>query len=173
MTKTHRSSLRLLAVVAVLTFAVSLAGCAETAETPTTPQATSGAMMSGSAETSMMPGASADPDAQVCAQCAGKGPAPVVVGTPKYEDGVQVIEVEVEDGYYTPTQTTVKAAIPITVKFSGNVAGCIGMPEFQELGKKANFVKTGEATVKLDPLVAGTYNYTCGMGRPGGTIIVE
>jgi len=173
MRKPHRSSLRLLALCTVLVFAVVIAGCAGTTESPKTSEAASTTVTSGSAETSMMPGADADPDAQLCAQCAGKGPAPVVVGAATYEDGVQVIRVKVEDGYYTPTQTTVKEAIPIAVMFSGNVAGCIGMPEFKELGKRGNFVNTGEATIELGPLAAGTYEYTCGMGRPGGTIVVE
>jgi len=126
-----------------------------------------------SAETSMMPGASADPDAQTCAECAGKGTAPVVAGTAKDEDGAQVVEIEVENGYYKPNQINVKAGTPVTVKFSGKVAGCIGMPEFKDLGKKADFTKTGEATVELGALAAGTYKFTCGMGRPGGTITAE
>jgi len=125
------------------------------------------------AETNMMPGASADPDAQVCAECAGKGTGPVVVGTAKDEDGVQMIEVEVEDGYYTPNQITVKAGSPVAVKFSGKVAGCIGMPVFKELDIKADFTKTGDTTVDLGTLAAGTYTFTCGMGRPGGTIVAE
>jgi len=174
MPKSYRSPLPILALCAVMVMVLALVGCAKSAESATpAPKAATGAMMAGSTETSMMPGASADPDAQLCALCGGKDPGPVVTGTVKDEDGVQTIEVEVEDGYYTPNTFTVKAGSPVAMKFSGKVAGCIGMPTIKELGKKANFVETGEATLDLGTLAAGTYTLTCGMGRPYGTITAE
>lgn len=173
MLKPNRFRLKSLILCALVGLSLALIGCAKTAESSTMePKPASGAMMA-SGETSMMPGATADPDAQLCAECGGKGTAPVVTGAAKDEDGVQMVEVEVEDGYYKPNQITVKAGSPVAVKFSGKVAGCIGMPEFKELGMKANFVKAGETTVDLGTLAAGTYTFTCGMGRPGGTIVAE
>jgi len=174
MSTSCRNLLRLLVPCSLAILAIALVGCAKTAEsTSAAPTPAKGAMMAGSAQTSMMPGASAAPGAQLCAQCGGKGPGAVVPGTVKDEDGVQMMEVEVEDGYYTPNEFTVKAGSPVAMKFSGKVAGCIGMPTIKELDKKANFVKTGETTLDLGTLAAGTYTLTCGMGRPYGTITAQ
>jgi len=122
---------------------------------------------------SMQASSKTDPNAQKCADCAGKGMAPMVDGTIETVDGVQVIKVGVKDGYYNPNQFVAKANVPIKVVFSGNAAGCLGKPGFKELGKKVDFIESGSETIELGALEAGTYEFMCGMGMTGGKVVVE
>ncbi len=111
--------------------------------------------------------------AQTCANCGGKGMAPMTMGEATQDAGVQVIKVGVRDGYYSPNQFAAKAGTPIKVTFSGKAEGCLGMPKFPSLNKKADFTKTGEATIDLGTLKPGTYEFTCGMDMTGGKIVVQ
>ena len=87
-------------------------------------------------------------------------------------DGVQVVEVGVEDGYYVPNEFTVQAGLPVTVVFSGSAEGCLAEPEFPDLGVKADF-SAGSATMDLGVLEPGSYPFTCSMGVNEGHITVE
>jgi hypothetical protein len=123
------------------------------------------AMMSGGA----LSGASTDP--QTCSACAG-GVAPRVLGEARKVDGVQIVDIGVKNGFYSPNEFTVAAGQPVTVVFSGNAKGCLAMPTFPSLKVKADFT-SGEAAVELGELKAGTYRFTCGMQMPGGKIVVQ
>lgn len=88
------------------------------------------------------------------------------------QDGVQVVEIGLRDGYYAPNQFTVKAGMPVTVVFSGNAEGCLAEPEFADLGVKGDF-SSGTVTLELGVLEPGTYAFTCSMGVNEGTVTVE
>jgi plastocyanin len=122
---------------------------------------------------SMAASSSADPNAQQCADCAGKGMAPMVEGTTTMANGTQVIAIGVKDGYYNPNQFKAAAGSPITVTFSGKTKGCLGKPQFKSLGKNVDFNTSGSATIELGTLQPGTYEFACGMGMTGGKIVVQ
>ena len=119
------------------------------------------------------PVAAATGEPQVCASCWGDGgPDPTVAGEPEVVDGVQVVRVGVEDGYYVPNEFTVEAGLPVTVVFSGPAEGCLAEPEFPDLGVKADF-SDGSATMELGVLAPGSYPFTCSMGVNEGHITVK
>ena len=116
---------------------------------------------------------SPSPEAQICTSCwAGDTPDPQVVGETVVEGGVQILKVGLVGGYYAPNVFTVRAALPVTVVFTGRAEGCLAHPEFPELGVKAD-MSSGTATAALGRLSPGTYSFTCSMGVNEGTITVK
>lgn len=109
---------------------------------------------------------------QTCAECGGKGAPPKVPGAGRIENGVQMIEIRVADGYYAPNAITAKAGVPTKVVFIGKAKGCLAKPMFTSLGKKVDF-SSGSANIDLGSLSPGTYRFTCGMGKNAGTITVR
>ncbi len=117
--------------------------------------------------------AAATGEPQVCASCWGDGgPDPTVAGEAEVVDGVQIVRVGVEGGYYVPNEFTVEAGLPVTVVFSGPAEGCLAEPEFPDLGAKADF-SGGSATMELGALSPGSYPFTCSMGVNEGHITVQ
>jgi hypothetical protein len=107
-----------------------------------------------------------------CPMCNDGAPA-VEKGTATEENGVQVVNVTLKDGYYSPNEITIEAGMPAKLIFTGEAKDCAGKPMIAELNKKADFTQTGEATMDLGTLSAGTYELTCGMGSEGGSLIVQ
>jgi maltose-binding protein MalE len=166
--------------VAGLTFAavLSLAGCAETMSGGSGIKAAPSMSKSGSTSVAMEPtsmkgSSTASPDAQACSACAGKGMAPMVVGTVATMNGMQIVDIGVKNGYYSPNQFEAKAGVPIKVVFSGQAKGCLAKPQFKSLGKGADFTTAGSAAIELGALTPGTYEFACGMGMTGGKIVVK
>jgi hypothetical protein len=117
--------------------------------------------------------ASAGAKPQICASCWGDGgPDPTVGGQAQIENGVQVVRVGLQGGYYVPNEFTVKAGVPVTVVFSGSAKGCLAAPEFPDLGLKGD-LSTGTATLELGTLGPGSYAFTCSMGVNEGHITVQ
>jgi hypothetical protein len=117
--------------------------------------------------------ASAGAKRQICASCWGDGgPDPTVVGQAQVENGVQMVRVGLDGGYYVPNEFTVKADMPVTVVFSGSAEGCLAAPEFPDLGLKGD-LSGGTATVELGTLSRGSYAFTCSMGVNEGHITVQ
>jgi plastocyanin domain-containing protein len=112
---------------------------------------------------------------QTCASCwIDKGaPAPAVPGQTQVTGGVQVLRVDLVEGYYRPNRFTVQAGVPVEVVFTGWAEDCLGHPEFPELGVKGDLSTTGRAVFPLGPLEPGTYTFTCEMGVNEGRITVE
>jgi plastocyanin len=115
----------------------------------------------------------ADPNVQVCGQCNGKGKGKSVAGAAVIKDGVQVVSIAIQGGYYVPNRITVQAGMPVRVVFTGKAKGCIAKPMFKSLGKKADLTGTGVATLELGTLTAGSYGFTCAMGMGDGAIIAQ
>ena len=107
-----------------------------------------------------------------CAMC-NKGAPAVEKGTATEENGVQVVRITLKDGYYSPNEITLKAGMPAKLIFTGEAKDCSGKPKIAELNKQADFTQTGEATMDLGTLSAGTYKLTCGMGSAGGNLVVK
>lgn len=107
-----------------------------------------------------------------CLMCSKGAPA-AEKGTATEENGVQVVNVVLKDGYYSPNEITIKAGIPAKLIFTGEAKDCAGKPKIEQLGKQADFTATGEATMDLGTPSAGTYPLTCGMGSAGGTLVVQ
>jgi plastocyanin len=137
---------------------------------------TAGATAAPDAETSSVTTkavASASAKPQICASCWGDGgPDPTVRGDAEVVDGVQVVRIGVEGGYYVPNEFTVQAGVPVTVEFSGSAEGCLAEPEFPDLGVRSDF-SGGSTTMELGVLDPGTYVFTCSMGVNEGHITVE
>lgn len=112
---------------------------------------------------------------QTCTSCwVDKGaPAPSVPGETRIEDGLQVLEVGLEGGYYRPNRFTVQAGEPVKVVFMGWAEDCLGQPEFPELGLKGDLSSTGQAVFPLGALDPGVYTFTCAMGVNEGRITAE
>jgi hypothetical protein len=127
------------------------------------------------AQSSPSPVAQSSPstEPQICASCWGDGaPDPQTTGAAVVEDGVQVLNVGLADGYYAPNNFTVQAGMPVTVVFTGNAEGCLAEPEFPDLGLKGD-MSGGSATFDLGQLSPGKFTFTCSMGVNEGTITVE
>lgn len=173
--RAQRTRLVLMLTAAAVVFS---AGCASHygGMQPTTStssgKALSSEALSSKVASSKVATASGDPTAQSCAGCSTKSKAPVVVGTPTDENGVQVLNIGVLGGFYSPNHFTVKADVPVTARFSGKAKGCLGHPVFSSLGKKADLTR-GDATVNLGVLKPGTYKFSCSMGMGAGTIDVQ
>jgi hypothetical protein len=122
---------------------------------------------------SSQPVAAATGKPQICASCWGDGgPDPTVTGSPEVMDGVQIVNVGLDGGYYVPNEFTVQAGSPVTVVFTGSAEGCLAEPEFPELGLTGD-MRSGSATFDLGVLDPGTYAFTCSMGVNEGHITVE
>ena len=165
--------LALVIVAAVVIVGVSLAvrssGGKPATQTAGTPAA--GASTAASPAPQTVAGASAKP--QICASCWGDGgPDPTVQGQAEVVDGVQVVTIGLDGGYYVPNEFTVQAGLPVTVVFSGSAEGCLAEPEFPDLGVKGDF-STGSATLELGALEPGSYPFTCSMGVNEGHITVQ
>jgi plastocyanin len=107
-----------------------------------------------------------------CPMCNKGAPAPEA-GAATVENGVQVVKVSLKEGYYSPNEITVKAGTPVKLVFSGQAKDCSGKPKIAALNQQVDFTKTGEATMDLGVVSAGTYELTCGMGSAGGHLIVQ
>ncbi len=107
-----------------------------------------------------------------CPMCNVGAPA-VEKGSATEEDGVQVVRITLKDGYYSPNEITLDAGMPAKLIFTGEAKDCSGKPKIEALNKQADFTQTGEATMDLGTLEAGTYPLTCGMSSAGGSVIVQ
>jgi len=160
------------AVAVVALVAVSLALRPEGEKLVTAGTGAAAATPAGSSA-SPEPAVSVTGEPQVCASCWGDGgPDPTVTGEAEVVDGVQIVRVGVEDGYYVPNEFTVDAGLPVAVVFSGPAEGCLAEPEFPDLGVKTDF-SGGSATMALGVLAPGSYPFTCSMGVNEGHIIVR
>jgi hypothetical protein len=160
-------------VVVIVAVAVALrsSGSAPTTTGAQT-AAPSPAATSAASASSSQPSPS-DAEKQICTSCWGDGgPDPTVQGEAEVVDGIQVVRVGVEGGYYVPNEFTVQAGLPVTVVFSGAAKGCLAEPEFPDLGVKTDF-SSGSATLDLGVLAPGSYPFTCSMGVNEGHITVE
>jgi len=170
--------------VAVLigAIATALAGCSAdgapvtptdlTAKVPAASKAVSSSSMTTKGAGS---GEKADPNAQNCISCTDGKTAPVVDGTVKTKNGVQVIDVTIKNGTYSPNRFTAQAGMPIDVVFTvvGKPAtDCLASPTIKSLNKTLNITK-GTKTLKLGAVPAGTYEFTCSMGMNVGKIVVQ
>jgi plastocyanin len=162
-----QASVRRFGIVAILGLVLVVSagalGCGSAADEQATTE-------SPTAMSSSMAQAGED-DVQTCSACAG-GEAGTVPGETETVDGEQVLNIGVQDGFYSPNQFTVEAGVPVKVVFSGKAKGCLAMPTFPSLEKKADFT-SGEATLELGALEPGTYEFTCGMEMTGGQIVAQ
>jgi plastocyanin len=172
----RRSAIAVLTVVALIALALAVAGCAASGPqgsmTPRT-MPSAGAPASQRTWAYSAGSTSATSGVQTCAQCGGKGAPSSVVGQAVTQGGVQVVNVGLVNGYYSPNAFTVKAGMPVRVVFSGKATGCLAHPQFASLGKKGDLTSTGGATIDLGALKPGVYKFTCAMGMNAGTITVQ
>jgi uncharacterized protein len=147
---------------------VATAVCGCVTGSPSATQPTGGAPAV-SASAAVVPAS----DVQTCAECGGLGAPKVVEGTAAVENGVQVVSVAIQGGYYVPNTFTVQAGMPVKAVFTGKAKGCVAKPKFASLGKSGDVTATGSSTVDLGTLAPGTYGFTCAMGVNAGTIIVR
>ncbi len=117
----------------------------------------------------------ADPSAGG-AGCACCGPSagssePVEGSAVVDADGVQRITVDTANSTYSPNVIKLQAGVPAEITFR-QAGGCLGQVMSQPLGFFED-ISTGDKTVKLDSLTAGTYDFSCGMQMVFGQIVVE
>ena len=168
-----RIGLTLLVCFALIALGVSASGCATG---PTSANAPSGSATTPSSQASSVgktASATADPSVQTCGECGGKGKPKTIVGAAEVKDGVQVVSIAIQGGYYVPNTITVKAGMPVQVVFTGKAKGCVAQPKFSSLGKSGDVTATGASTVDLGTLQSGTYKFTCKMGANAGSIIAK
>jgi len=154
-------------VMALAVMAAALTGCASQT-TGAKPATDANAMESGSQ------GQTGDDTMpkMTCPMC-NKGAPTAEKGTATEVDGVQVVNITLKDGYYSPNEISIKAGMPAKLVFTGVAKDCSGKPKIAELNMQADFTKTGEATMDLGTVAAGTYKLTCGMESPGGSLTVQ
>ncbi|MBI2665057.1 cupredoxin domain-containing protein [Candidatus Woesearchaeota archaeon] len=94
-----------------------------------------------------------------------------ILGSSNDEAGdVQVIDVGMIGGKYTPSVITVEANKPVILQDDGSLKGCARVMIQPELGMNANFVKNSR--YQFTPTKKGTFTYTCSMGMYKGVIKV-
>lgn len=163
----------LIAVTALLVaVAVTATGCATKSKTTTGMEVKPDSAKQASA---MPAGMKVDPDAQNCAACTKGETAAPVAGTVEMVDGKQMLNVTIQDGTYVPNRFTANASAPVVMKFTveGKPAtACISKPTVKQLDKMMP-ITSGTDSMDLGTLDPGTYDFTCGMGRPIGQIVVQ
>lgn len=92
-------------------------------------------------------------------------------GAAKTEGGVQKIDVDLSNGYYSPNQIVLKAGVPTEITF-GQSSGCTAQVMSNELGFFED-LSAGPRTVKLPALEKGEYPFYCGMQMVFGKIVVK
>lgn len=125
--------------------------------------------------TSMPVGMKVDPDSQNCAACTTGEVAPPVAGTVEMLDGTQTINVAIKDGTYVPNRFAATPDAPVVMKFTveGKPAtACVSKPTIKQLDQMIE-ITSGTKSMDLGTLEPGTYDLTCGMGRPVGQIVVQ
>ena len=80
----------------------------------------------------------------------------------------QVVLIGLTRNGFTPSQITVKAGKPVTLKNDGTLGGCGLYPNQPEIGMAADFSTSDEYT--FTPKKTGTFTYTCSMGMFKGQI---
>lgn len=113
----------------------------------------------------------AAPAAPACACCGGAAEQPTVEKRAVVEGGVQRITVDVSGGFFDPNVIRLKAGLPAEVTFTEG-AGCLAQVMSDDLGFFEDLTRGG-ATVRLDALRPGRYEFSCGMRMVFGTIVVE
>lgn len=107
-----------------------------------------------------------------CACCGTSGQSTPVEGSATQDaDGVQRITVDTSSGSYNPNTIKLAAGVPAEITFTA-ASGCLGQVMSEDLGFFEDLT-TGDKTVRLDGLAAGTYEFSCGMQMVFGSIVVE
>jgi len=167
---TIRRFSKLIVAVLLLGTALAAAGCAEGGG-----MGAGSTMAGGNVQADAPAGMKLDPDAQNCAACTTGETAEAVEGATVMIDGNQTINVTIKDGTYVPNRFVANATAPVVVTFTveGKPAtGCVSNPTFKQLDKTLE-VTEGTKSIELGTLAPGTYDFTCGMGRPVGQSVVE
>lgn len=121
------------------------------------------------------PGMKVDPDLQNCVACTTGETAPAVAGTVQTVDGKQMVNVAIKDGTYVPNRFTATADAPVVITFTvegKSATACVSKPTIKQLDKMVE-ITSGTKSMDLGLLEPGTYDLTCGMGRPVGQIVVQ
>ncbi len=87
------------------------------------------------------------------------------------DDGVQKVDVSVNNRGYSPNAITLQAGVPAEITFS-KASGCLGVVQSSSLGFEAT-LSSGPQTVEIASPAAGTYTFACGMNMYSGTITVK
>ena len=102
--------------------------------------------------------------------CCGTSSTEPVEGFTTDAGGVQVIEVDVTDGF-APNVIRAKAGVPMEIAF-GQGSGCMAEVMSTDLGFYED-LQGGPRTIALPALQAGEYGFSCGMEMVFGAIVVE
>ncbi len=105
-----------------------------------------------------------------CACCGPTGSGEPIEGVATLEGDTQRITVDTSNGY-NPNVIKLKAGVPTEITFKAG-QGCMGQVMSKDLGFFEDLT-TGDKTVRLDGLSAGTYAFACGMEMVFGSIVVE
>jgi len=163
------TSTRTLRVLAILTIAlvafVATYSIANAANGPARAAATS------SGQTSPAAFAGDSSGSPACACCGGAASSEPIEGSATLEGDVQRITVDTSAGFYNPNIVTLAAGVPAEITFT-TASGCLAQVMSEDLGFFEDLTADG-ATVRLDGLQPGTYEFSCGMQMVFGTIVVE
>lgn len=90
-------------------------------------------------------------------------------------DGMQVVEVTVENTGYTPSNISLKAGVPTTIVFNQKAdTECASQVQIPDLNIEKTDLPKGERTeITFTPEKEGRYAFTCGMDMLKGTLLVE
>jgi hypothetical protein len=92
-------------------------------------------------------------------------------GAATLEGDVQIIDVDLSQGLYSPNAIVLKAGVPARITF-GQGSGCLAQVMSNELGFFEDLT-AGPRTVEIPALEAGEYPFYCGMQMIFGKIVVE
>lgn len=106
-----------------------------------------------------------------CACCGGAAASEPIEGAATLDGDVQRITIDTSAGFYDPNIITLAAGVPAEITFT-QASGCLAQVMSEDLGFFEDLT-AGDATVRLDALQAGTYEFSCGMQMVFGTIVVE
>ncbi len=102
--------------------------------------------------------------------CCGTSSSEPVEGFTADAGGVQVVDVDVSDGF-APNVIRAKAGVPMEITF-GQGSGCMAEVMSADLGFYED-LQSGPRTIALPALQPGEYGFSCGMEMVFGSIVVE
>ena len=87
--------------------------------------------------------------------------------------GIQEVRVVVQGGY-RPAQVRVRAGVPVRMIFDRQeTSSCSEEVVLPDFGVRRFLPAHAETPIEFTPQVAGTHEFTCGMGMLRGRLIVE
>lgn len=97
---------------------------------------------------------------------------PRTVAQAPVQNGEQVVNIRVGDTGYAPSQFTLRAGIPATLRLQGKISGCTSSFIIPKFGISKNLNPKSVTEIRFTPTQTGQFGFSCGMGMIRGSFSV-